>query len=67
MNRLALLISTCLGIAILPKAGTLASAICCLICILPVWWKCPPYERLLATFLLLVAGIWSAGKMENDG
>ncbi|HZE82730.1 MAG TPA: phosphatidylglycerophosphatase A [Puia sp.] len=67
MNRLALLISTCLGIGYTPKGGgTLASAICCLI-----WYftgyggNARPYERLLATFLLLVAGIWSAGKMEE--
>jgi len=65
MNRLALLISTCLGIGYAPKGGgTLASAIFCLI-----WYftgsGLDNWERLLATFLLLVAGIWSSGKMEE--
>jgi phosphatidylglycerophosphatase A len=67
MNRVALLISTCLGIGYTPKGGgTLASAVFCLI-----WYftgsgtDSRPYERLLATFLLLAAGIWSSGKMEE--
>ncbi|HMH23864.1 MAG TPA: phosphatidylglycerophosphatase A [Puia sp.] len=67
MNRLALLISTCLGIGYTPKGGgTLASAICCLIWYISGYGgNIRPYERLLATFLLLVAGIWSSGKMEE--
>ena len=67
MNRLALLISTCLGVGYIPKGGgTVASAIFCLI-----WYfsgsggESHPYERLLATLLLLVTGIWSSGKMEE--
>jgi phosphatidylglycerophosphatase A len=67
MNRLALLISTCLGIGYTPKGGgTLASAICCLIWYFTGSGGNPgAYGPLLATFLLLVAGIWSSGKMEE--
>jgi phosphatidylglycerophosphatase A len=66
-NRLPLLISTCLGIGYTPKGGgTLASAICC-----AIWyfaWKpgnINGYGPSLATFLLLVAGVWSSGRMES--
>lgn len=67
MKRLPQLISTCLGIGYIPKGGgTFASVICCL-----AWYftgtvgKDQIYGRLLATFLLLAAGVWSAGKMEE--
>jgi len=66
MNRLANLISTCLGLGYTPKGGgTVASIACCI-----VWYFAGKdgsgggYGAILATFLLIAAGIWSADKME---
>jgi len=68
MNRLANLLSTCLGLGYTPKGGgTVASVACCLI-----WYFCRGRREwesagaILATFLLLAAGVWSADRMEGE-
>src|ERR1700733_2358054 len=67
MNKLALLISTCLGLGYAPKGGgTLAAIACCI-----VWYLTWPYYNvyvyapLLVTILLMAAGVWSSGRMER--
>lgn len=67
MNRLALLISTCLGLGYAPKGGgTLAAIACCLAWYLSgAIYNVHGYTFLLVTILLMGAGVWSAGKMER--
>jgi phosphatidylglycerophosphatase A len=67
MNRLALLISTCLGLGYAPKGGgTLAAIACCL-----AWYftgtiyNVHDYVFLSVTILLMAAGVWSSGRMER--
>jgi len=67
MNRLALLLSTCLGLGYTPKGGGTVAAIATCI----VWYFAGQggtgWETgILATFLLLAAGVWSAGRMERQ-
>ena len=67
MNKLALLISTCLGLGYAPKGGgTLAAIACCI-----AWYITWAYHNVYGygplglTILLTAAGIWSSGKMER--
>jgi len=74
MNKLALLISTCLGLGYAPKGGgTLAAIACCI-----AWYfigtaNAGPggsynvyvYAPLVATILLTAVGVWSSGRMEQ--
>jgi phosphatidylglycerophosphatase A len=67
MNRLALLISTCLGLGYAPKGGgTLAAIACCLAWYLTgAIYNVHGYVLLIVTILVTIAGVWSAGKMER--
>jgi phosphatidylglycerophosphatase A len=66
MNRLALLISTCLGIGYAKGGGTLAAIACCI-----AWYLTGTsyngyvYAPLLVTALLMAAGVWSSARMER--
>jgi len=63
--RICQLIATCFGIGYIPKGGgTVAAIFCCLI-----WYGClagrqPGYGPVVVTALILLAGVWSAGKVE---
>ena len=66
MEKFHQLISTCLGIGYTPKGGgTIAALVCCI-----VWYFAWTggnehfWEQALVTVIVLVIGIWSAGKME---
>jgi phosphatidylglycerophosphatase A len=66
MNKLALLISTCLGLGYAPKGGgTLAAIACCVL-----WYFTGKFNNLYGyvlpmTVLLMAAGVWSSGRMER--
>ncbi|HXB91751.1 MAG TPA: phosphatidylglycerophosphatase A [Puia sp.] len=67
MGRFHQLISTCLGIGYTPKGGgTVAALVCCI-----AWYfawtggNVHFWGQLIVTLLLLVVGIWSAGKVED--
>ncbi|MDP4150035.1 MAG: phosphatidylglycerophosphatase A [Bacteroidota bacterium] len=65
MKRLALLLSSCLGIGYVKGGGTLVSILTC-----AVWYyagrghDAVTLMPALLTALILVVGIWSAGEME---
>lgn len=67
MNKLALLISTCLGLGYAPKGGgTLAAIACCMLCYFTGRFNNLYAHVLLpATMLLMAAGVWSSGRMER--
>jgi phosphatidylglycerophosphatase A len=66
MDKLAQLISTCLGLGYAPKGGgTLAAIACCIL-----WYFTGRSNNVYAyvlpvTVLLMAAGVWSSGRMEQ--
>ena len=71
MEKLHRLISTCLGIGYTPKGGGTVAALACCIVWYFAWtggnehfWE-QGRQQLLVTTVLLIAGVWSAGKMED--
>ncbi len=70
MNKLALLISTCLGLGYAPKGGgTLAAIACCITWYFigsgPMGMYNVYVYAPLVTALLMAAGVWSSGRMER--
>ena len=66
MIRWHKMISSFFGIGYIGKgAGTIAAAVCCL-----CWWLIPAFRNgygfaLMASILIVIVGIWSAGKVES--
>lgn len=60
------LISTCLGLGYIPKGGGTVAAVCCCIVWYFAWAGVHPHfwAQVLVTILILLIGVYSAGKME---